>query len=156
MPYSENCDFARYTKIGAPKCKENYGNMLIFRKILCSCVNIFLPFLLTTIICYLPSCTFVVYIFKCMHCLGCCCFFVFFFCFCLFVCFGVFFAFFLIYKTYNLFIMNALNNTVDKCYLLFLGGIFCKLMFYTSKHSIQFITIIRRLSYLTVHFIFVD
>lgn len=75
---------------------------------------------------------------------------------CLFVCFGVFFAFFLIYKTYNLFIMNALNNTVDKCYLLFLGGIFCKLMFYTSKHSIQFITIIRRLSYLTVHFIFVD
>lgn len=75
---------------------------------------------------------------------------------CLFVCFGFFFAFFLIYKTYNLFIMNALNNTVDKCYLLFLGGIFCKLMFYTSKHSIQFITIIRRLSYLTVHFIFVD
>lgn len=44
---------------------------------------------------------------------------------CLFVCFGVFFAFFLIYKTYNLFIMNALNNTVDKCYLLFFGGMFC-------------------------------
>lgn len=99
---------------------------VIFRKILCSCVNIFLPFLLTTIICYLPSCTFVVYIFKCMNCLGCCCFFVFFFCFCLFVClFWVFFGFFLIYKTYNLFIMNALNNTVDKCYLLFFGGMFC-------------------------------
>lgn len=126
MAYSENCDFARYTKIGAHKCKGNYGNMLIFRKILCSCVNIFLPFLLTTIICYLPSCTFVVYIFKCMHCLGCCCFFVFFFCFCLFVClFWVFFGFFLIYKTYNLFIMNALNNTVDKCYLLFFLDIFC-------------------------------
>lgn len=95
MAYSENCDFARYTKIGAHKCKGNYGNMLIFRKILCSCVNIFLLFLLTTIICYLPSCTFVVYIFKCMHCLGCCCFFVFFFCFCLFVClFWGFFCFF--------------------------------------------------------------
>lgn len=126
MAYSENCDFARYTKIGAPKCKENYGNMLIFRKILCSCVNIFLPFLLTTIICYLPSCTFVVYIFKCMQCLGVFFFLVFFFCFCLFVClFWVFFGFFLIYKTYNLFIMNALNNTVDKCYLLFFGCMFC-------------------------------
>lgn len=124
MAYSENCDFARYTKIGAHKCKGNYGNMLIFRKILCSCVNIFLPFLLTTIICYLPSCTFVVYIFKCMQCLGfffCLFFFLFFVC--LFVCFGVFLAFFF-YKTYNLFIMNALNNTVDKCYLLFLGVCF--------------------------------
>lgn len=126
MAYSENCDFARYTKIGAPKCKENYGNMLIFRKILCSCVNIFLPFLLTTIICYLPSCTFVVFIFKCMQCLGFVFFFGFFLLFlsvCLFV-LGVF-CFFLIYKTYNLFIMNALNNTVDKCYLFFFLDIFC-------------------------------
>lgn len=127
MAYSENCDFARYTKIGAHKCKGNYGNMLIFRKILCSCVNIFLLFLLTTIICYLPSCTFVVYIFKCMQCLGFFVFFfflVFFFCICLFVCFCFFWLFF-IYKTYNLFIMNALNKTVDKCYLLFFGGMFC-------------------------------
>lgn len=120
MAYSENCDFARYTKIGAHKCKGNYGNMLIFRKILCSCVNIFLPFLLTTIICYLPSCTFVVYIFKCMQCLG---FFFFgFFLFFLSVCLFVL-GFF--HKTYYLFIMNALNNTVDKCYLLFFGGMFC-------------------------------
>lgn len=44
---------------------------------------------------------------------------------CLFVCFGGFLAFFLIYKTYNLFIMNALNNTVDKCNLLFFLDIFC-------------------------------
>lgn len=115
MAYSENCDFARYTKIGAPKCKENYGNMLIFRKILCSCVNISLPFLLTTIIYYLPSCTFVVYIFKCMQCLG------FFFLLYLSVCLFVLVFF---HKTYNLFIMNAIDNTVDKCYLLFFGVYF--------------------------------
>lgn len=52
------------------------------------------------------------------------CFFLLFLSVCLFV-LGFFFAFFLIYKTYNLFIMNALNNTVDKCYLLFFLDIFC-------------------------------